>query len=145
MGTAVTALVASVSLVFSRPAVMDIDGQQVLSDVSPVIAGGVAYLPIRAVSDAAGAVTTYDAANGALTLRRGTNTLTMNVGQRNAVLNGRPIELSHAPFAVHGRVMVRGVDVAMMLDSNVKYDARHGRIDVRTPGAVVAGVPDTTP
>jgi hypothetical protein len=124
---------------------MDIDGQQVLSDVSPVTAGGVAYLPIRAVSDAAGAVTTYDAASGSLTLRRGTNTLTMNVGARRAMLNGRAIELSHAPFAVHGRVMVRGVDVAMMLASNVKYDARRGRIDVRTPGAVVAGVPDTTP
>jgi hypothetical protein len=138
-------LIASLSLVFSRPAVMDIDGQQVLSDVSPVTAGGVAYLPIRAVSDAAGAVTTYDAATGALTLRRGTQTLTMSVGQRHATLDGRPIELAHAPFAVHGRVMVRGIDVAMMLGSNVKYDARHGRIDVRTPGAVVAGVPDSSP
>jgi hypothetical protein len=38
--------------------------------------------------------------------------------------------------------MVRGSDVALALASAVKYDAVRGRIDVRTPGAVVAGVPD---
>ncbi len=133
------------SLASSQPASMDIDGQHLISDVAPVTAGGVAYLPIRAVSDAAGAVTSYDAADGSLTLRRGTDTMTMKVGDRRAILNGRAIELAHAPFAVHGRVMVRGIDVALMLASSVKYDASRGRIDVRTPGAVVAGVPDTSP
>jgi hypothetical protein len=145
LGTAATALVASLALAFSRPAVVDVDGQQVVSDVAPVTAGGVAYLPIRAVSDAAGAVTTFDAATGTLTVRRGTASLRMTIGDRRATLDGRPIELTHAPFTVHGRAMVRGVDVATVLASAVHYDVRHDRIDVRTPGAVIAGVPADSP
>ncbi len=124
---------------------MDVDGQRVVSDVAPVTANGVAYLPIRAVSDAAGAMTTFDVASQTLLVRRGTVTLRMKVGERKATLDGHPIELARAPFIVHGRAMVRGADVAMALGSAVRYDARRGRIDVRTPGAVVAGAPDDTP
>ena len=144
-GTAVTALIASVSLAASRPAVMAVDGQRVFSDVAPVTSGGVAYLPIRAIGDAAGANVSYDAATGGVTVRRGATTLTMTVGRRSATLDGHAIELAHAPFTVHGRAMVRGADVSVALASAVRYDVRRGRIEVRTPGAVVAGFPDDTP
>ncbi len=145
VGTAATALVASLSLAFSRPAVVNLDGQRVISDVAPVTAGGVAYLPLRAVSDAAGAVTTFDPANGTLLVRHGAVALRMKIGDRHATLNGRPVELAHAPFTVHGRAMVRGIDVANVLASAVHYDARRGRIDIRTAGAVVAGAPEDSP
>ncbi len=144
-GTAVVAVIASASLAFSRPAVMDIDGQQIVSDVAPVTAGGVAYLPVRVIGDAAGAVTDFNAERGEIVVRRGTSTLAMKLGERRAVLDGHAVELVHAPFIVHGRAMVRGVDVAAVLASNVRYDLRRDRIDVRTPGAVVAGAPDDTP
>ncbi len=144
-GTALVAVISSVSLAFSRPAVIDIDGQRIVSDVAPVTAGGVAYLPIRVVGDAAGAVTSFDPASRAIVVRRGASTLVMRIGQREATLDGRPVELAHAPFTVHGRAMVRGVDVSAVLASNVRYDARYDRIDVRTPGAVVAGAPDGGP
>jgi hypothetical protein len=141
-GTAAIALTASLALALSQPAILDVDGQRVVSDVSPVTTNGVAYLPLRAVSEAAGAATSFDARTSELTVRRGTAVLTMKIGDRHATLDGRPIELKNAPFTVHGRAMVRGSDVALALASAVKYDAARGRIDVRTPGAVVAGVPD---
>jgi hypothetical protein len=141
-GTAGIALTTSLALALSQPAILDVDGQRVVSDVAPVTTAGVAYLPLRAVSDAAGAETSFDARTNELTIRRGTAVLTMKIGERKATLDGRPIELKNAPFTVHGRAMVRGSDVALALASAVKYDAVRGRIDVRTPGAVVAGVPD---
>lgn len=137
-----TALVASsVSLVtaISRPAVIAIDGLRLPSDVAPVTAGGTAYLPVRAVTEATGARTTYDAARGEVVVRRGNDVLVVRVGQRRATLDGAPIELSHAPFTVHGRTLMPGADLARALGSIVKYDPLRGRIDVRTPGAVVAG------
>jgi hypothetical protein len=141
-GTALIALTASLSLALSQPAILDVDGQRVVSDVSPVTTGSVAYLPLRAVSEAAGADTTFDTRTDQLTVRRGTEVLTMKIGDRSATLDGRAIELKSAPFTVHGRAMVRASDVALALASAVKYDTARGRIDVRTPGAVVAGVPD---
>jgi hypothetical protein len=141
-GTAGIALTASLSLALSQPAVLDVDGQRVVSDVAPVTTGSVAYLPLRAVAEAAGAATSFDARTNELTVRRGTDVLTMKIGERAATLDGRAVQLKNAPFTVHGRAMVRGADVALALSSAVKYDAVRGRIDVRTPGAVVAGVPD---
>jgi hypothetical protein len=142
VGTAGIALTASLALALSQPAILDVDGQRVVSDVVPVTTAGVAYLPLRAVSDAAGAETSFDSRSNELTIRHGTAVLTMKIGERKATLDGRPIELKNAPFTVHGRAMVRGSDVALALASAVKYDAVRGRIDVHTPGAVVAGVPD---
>lgn len=143
--TAATALVASLALVVSRPAVINVDGQRIVSDVAPVTAGGVAYLPLRAVTDASGAETTYDAATGAIVVKHGAEVLRMQVGDRHATLNGNHLLLAHAPFTVRGRAMVRGADISLALGSAVKYDERRARVDVRTPGAVVAGAPDDTP
>ncbi len=142
VGTAGIALTASLALALSQPAILDVDGQRVVSDVSPITTNGVAYLPLRAVSDAAGAATSFDARTQELTIRRGTTVLRMKIGERHATLDGQDLVLKNAPFTVHGRAMVRGSDVALALASAVKYDALRGRIDVRTPGAVVAGAPD---
>jgi hypothetical protein len=140
----VKALLPSLRL-FLGTAVVSVDGQRVLSDVAAVTVGGSVYLPVRAVTEAAGARTTYDAKTGDLVVRRGADTLRMRVGDRVASLNGNPIRLTHAPFTVRGRAMVRGTDLASALGSAVSYDARRGRIDVRTPGAVFAGAPDDSP
>ncbi len=145
LGTAVIALTASLALAVSRPAIVNVDGQRVLSDVSPVTIGGAVYLPVRAVTEAAGARTTYDAKSGELQVRRGVDILRFRVGDRRATLNGNAIRFAQAPFTVRGRVMVRGTDLAAALGSAVSYDARRGRIDVRTPGAVFADAPDDSP
>lgn len=142
IGTASIALTASLALALSQPAVLNVDGQRVVSDVAPVTSGNVAYLPLRAVTEAAGAETSFDQRSNELIVRRGTSVLTMKIGDRNATFDGRPVELKTAPFTVHGRAMVRSSDIAFALASTVKYDAAHGRVDVRTPGAVVAGVAD---
>jgi hypothetical protein len=141
-GTAGIAFTASLAIALSQPAILDVDGQRIVSDVSPITSAGVAYLPLRAVSEAAGAATSFDARTNELTVRRGTTVLAMKVGDRHAMLDGHPLLLKNAPFTVHGRAMVRASDVALALASAVKYDVARGRIDVRTPGAVVAGVPD---
>lgn len=142
LATAAIALAASLAFAFSKPTDVSVDGQRVQSDVAPVTAGGVVYLPVRAVTAAAGARASYDARSGELIVRRGGDVLRMRLGQRRAYLNGAPIELSQAPFTVHGRAMMRGRDLAAALGSTYRYDARRDRVDVRTPGAVVAGAPD---
>lgn len=141
-GTATIATAASLALALAQPATIEVDGQRIVSDVAPVTVGNTAYLPLRAVSEAAGAVTSFNPRTNALIVRRGTDVLSMKIGDRRADLDGRPVTLKTAPFTVHGRAMVRGSDIALALASAVKYDVARGRIDVHTPGAVVAGVPD---
>ncbi len=143
--TAVTALVASLSLALSTPASITVDGQRLTSDVAPVTTLSGAYLPLRAVADAAGAQTSFDTADGQIVVRRGTDVLVMRAGTTAARMNGRSVQLVHAPFTVHGRTMVASATIASTLGSTVRYDAKHDRVVVRTPGVVVAGAADDTP
>ncbi len=145
VATAVTALVASLSLALSTPASISVDGQRLASDVAPVMTPSGAYLPLRAVADAAGAQTSFDTADGQIVVRRGTDVLVMRAGTTAARMNGRPVTLAHAPFTVHGRTMVASATIASTLGSTVRYDAKHDRVIVRTPGVVVAGAADDVP
>jgi hypothetical protein len=141
----VTALVASLSLALSTPASISVDGQRLASDVAPVTTLSGAYLPLRAVADAAGAQTSFDTADGQIVVRRGTDVLVMRAGTTAARMNGHAVTLAHAPFTVHGRTMVASATIASTLGSTVRYDAKHDRVVVRTPGVVVAGAADDTP
>ena len=145
VATAVTALVASLSLALSTPASISVDGQRLASDVAPVTTLSGAYLPLRAVAEAAGAQTSFDTADGQIVVRRGTEVLVMRAGTTAAKMNGRPVTLAHAPFTVRGRTMVASATIASTLGSTVRYDAKHDRVVVRTPGVVVAGAADETP
>jgi hypothetical protein len=142
IATAVTALVASVSIALSTPATLSVDGQRVVADVAPVTSGDQAYVPIRALTSASGGDTAFDAATGTITIRHGSDTLEMKLGQRTATLNGAPITLAHAPFVVRGRTMVGSTVVADAFGSKVRYDVKRARVEVRNPGVVVAGAPD---
>jgi hypothetical protein len=144
--TAATALVASLSLAFSTPATISVDGQRLASDVAPVTTlGGAAYLPLRAVADAAGALTSFDTSTGEIVVRRGTDVLVMRAGVSAAKMNGRTVTLAHAPFTAHKRTMVAGDTIATTFGSTVRFDRRHDRVVVRTPGVVMAGAADDTP
>jgi hypothetical protein len=143
--TAVTALVASLSLAFSTPATISVDGQRLASDVAPVTTPGGAYLPLRAVADAAGAQTSFDTSTGEIVVRRGTDVLVMRAGVSAAKMNGRTVTLAHAPFTAHKRTMVAGDTIATTFGSTVRFDRKHDRVVVRTPGVVMAGAADDTP
>lgn len=143
--TAAAALAASLSLALSTPATISVDGQRLASDVAPVTTPGGAYLPLRAIADAAGAQTTFDTDTGEVAVHRGTDVLVMRPGTTAARLNGHRVTLAHAPFTVHRRTMVAGDTIAATFGSTVRFDRKHDRVVVRTPGVVMAGAADDEP
>lgn len=138
LATGAIALAASSTLAFSKPATIDIDGQRIHSDVPAVTSGTKAYLPLRAVTAGLGAQVHYNKKTGAILLERGSERLKLRAGARTALLNGRKVQLSSAPFTVRGRTMVAGRTIERVLGPKVKYDARKARIDVFTTDTSVA-------
>jgi serine protease Do len=124
---------------------MSVDGQRIVADVAPVTTVGQAYLPIRAISEATGGMATFDESTRTISVRRGSSRLTMRLGERVAFVNGKRVLLSHAPFTVRGRAMVPSSIIADAFGSSVRYDAREAKVDVRTPGVIVAPFPDDAP
>jgi Copper amine oxidase N-terminal domain len=133
--TAAVALVVSVLLAFSRPAVMMVDGERVDSDVPPITTtSDHVFVPLRSIADALGAETTIDEKTGGVDVIRGNESLRLRVGDEHATLNGMPLTLKHAPFRVRGRVMVSLKTVATAFGVRASYDPRTARIDVLTAG-----------
>jgi hypothetical protein len=124
---------------------MSVDGQRIVTDVAPVTTVASAYLPIRAISEATGGTTTFDESSRTITVRRGRDVLKLRLGERAAVLNGKRVTLAHAPFTVRGRAMVPSSIIGDAFGSSVRYDARRAKVDVRTPGVIVAPFPDDAP
>jgi hypothetical protein len=129
----------------STPTTVSVDGQRIVADVAPVTTLGHTYLPLRAISEATGGTTSFDEPSRTITVRRGRDVLTLRLGERTAVINGKRLVLGLAPFAVRGRAMVPSSLIADAFGSSVRYDARQARVDVRTPGAIVAPFPDDNP
>ena len=145
IATTAVAVVTSLSLAFSQPTTLRVDGHRVVSDVPPVTVAREAYLPIRAVAEGLGAEARYDAPTGTIDFVHGADHLRVRIGDTHATLNGQPMTLKHAPFMVRRRAMISTAVIARALGSSVRYDNRTARIDVTTPGVVEAGAPDTTP
>lgn len=138
--TAAIALAVAVGLSLSRPVDVVVDGQHVLSDVAPVTtAANKVYVPLRAVADALGAETRYDAASDTIVVVRGEQQLRLRVGDTHAKLDGMPMTLKAAPFRVRGRVMVNMKAIARAFGMHVTYNPRTARIEMNTPGIIEAG------
>ncbi|MGZ3496462.1 MAG: copper amine oxidase N-terminal domain-containing protein [Vulcanimicrobiaceae bacterium] len=144
--TAAIALAVSMTLAFSRPIEVRVDGQRLISDVPPVsTSADKIYVPVRAVGDALGAETRYDDQSGVIAVIRGDQTLKLRVGDEHATLNGMPMTIKHAPFLVRDRVMVNVKAIARAFGVRVTYDNKTARIDVQTPGVIEAGAQPEAP
>jgi hypothetical protein len=139
LATVIVSLALSTMLAFSRPATIEIDGQSVHSDIPPVTTGRQAYLPLRAVTAWLGARVSYNKSTRSILVVRGSDRLKLRVGVRSAILNGRRIELSHAPFTVRGRTMVAAHTVERALGPRVRYNPGKSRIDVLTTASTGQG------
>jgi hypothetical protein len=142
LSTGLIALAASVTLAFSRPATIQIDGQSVHSDVPPVTTTHQAYVPLRAVTAGLGAQVSYNKSTGSISIIRGSDHLRLRVGEKKATLNGRAIKLSAAPFTVRGRTMVAMRTIERTLGPKVRYNPRKSTIDVYTTDTSVSADED---
>ncbi len=145
LATFVVAAFSAAMTSLSHPAALRVDGLSTVSDVPPVTTAKGAYVPLRAVATSLGADTNYDAQTGKIELLRADDTLRLRVGDRNATLNGKPLALKAAPFAVRGRTMVPLGVIARAFKTNVRYDKARARIDVMTAGPIDAAAQDDTP
>ncbi|MGH7661705.1 MAG: copper amine oxidase N-terminal domain-containing protein [Vulcanimicrobiaceae bacterium] len=141
--TGVLALVASTALAFSHPATIQIDGRRVTSDVPPVVTSNrQTYLPLRVVTSNLGARVSYDRRTRAITVVRGRDRLKLHLGRTTAVLNGKPVRLSHAPFTVRGRTMVAARTIERTLGPKVQYNPSKSTIDVVTNESATEAAPE---
>ena len=141
--TIVISATAALAMMAAEPPVMQVDSQEVVSDVPAVTVGSKAYIPLRPLARALGADMTYDAHTGTITILHGDDRLRLRINDHLAYLNGNRMTLKHAPFVVRGRTMVGLHVVGRAFGMQVSYDPILHRIAVTTPGIITAGTAQT--
>jgi hypothetical protein len=133
LATAVIAAGVAAVRAWSHPASLLVNGERVISDVSPVTHAREAFVPLRAVGESLGARITYDPKTGIIEVVRGEDDLRMHAGEHVASLNGNRMTFTRAPFELRGRTMVSLSVIAKAFGSNVYYDTAHAKINVVSP------------
>ncbi|MFD1359096.1 stalk domain-containing protein [Fictibacillus halophilus] len=113
-----------------------VNGQKVIfKDVSPTIINGRTMIPIRKVSEVIGeAKIEYN--NGNIKINNGVNYVSMNIGNKQVVKNGKSITIDVAPLLVKERTMVPVRFISEALDAKVGWNNQTYIVSINTETSI---------
>ena len=83
-----------------------VNGQTYTLEAAPIISSGRTMVPLRFVGEAFGAEFSYEASSKTIDITFRSDKITMQIGKKTAVVNGKEVALDVAPFIVNGRTLV---------------------------------------
>ncbi|NLD47272.1 MAG: hypothetical protein GX660_08735, partial [Clostridiaceae bacterium] len=105
-----------------------VNGQKKQMDISPIIANGRTFLPVRYVSEAVGASVKWEENIQMITLALDNNTIMLWVGKDYALVNGTSVPIDAAPFIQNGRTLIPVRFVGEKLGLKIDWDSQSQEI-----------------
>lgn len=95
-----------------------VNGQALLTDVTPIIYNGRTLAPMRSLFEAVGAEVTWYPEESKVVANKDDTSIQLIIGDENAIINGKEILLDVQPKIVDGRTLVplRFVSEALLMD-----------------------------
>jgi Copper amine oxidase N-terminal domain len=122
-----------------------IDGQAVSFDMPPMMMQGRVLVPLRGIFERLGATVDYDARTQHIVAVRGTQTVELTIGSRQARVNDTPTLLDVPALAVSGRTMVPLRFISEALGASVQWVEASRTILIGSPGAAAPPPPAAPP
>jgi len=116
-----------------------VDNQPIQFDVPPQMAYGRVLVPLRGVFERLGASVVWNDQTQTVLAQRGATSVSLVIGQNQAMINGQAVPVDVPPMVVGGRTMVPLRFVSQALGATVNWDANTSTVAIITNG--VAGVP----
>jgi peptide/nickel transport system substrate-binding protein len=116
----------------AQPITVMIDGRPQTYDQPPVVVDGHTMVPLRAIFEALGAAVRWDGATQTVTATRGTRTVTLTIGEAQALVDGRPITLAAPAQIIGERTMVPLRFVGEALGAEVQWLQQSSTVDITT-------------
>lgn len=118
-----------------------IDGQPVSFDMPPMMTQGRVLVPLRGIFERLGATVDYDARTQHIVAIRGTQTVELTIGSRQARVNDTPTLLDVPALAINGRTMVPLRFISEALGATVQWVEASRTILIGSPGAAAPPPP----
>lgn len=134
------ALCIAVPALAHPPITVYVDQQKVaFADQAPVIVDDRTLVPMRKIFEAMDADVTWDEPSQTITSTRGSDVVTMTIGQKQVYKNGKVVYTMDVPAQImQDRTMVPIRAVAVAFDANVAWDGMNYVIDITTDGSAAA-------
>lgn len=110
------------------------DGKKLDTDVNPQIQNGRVLVPVRSITEALGATVTWDGATRVVTIAKATTTVTLKIGNQEALLNGNPFTLDVPSVIVQNRTLVPLRFISEAMGADVDWDAKTRTVTVTSQG-----------
>jgi phosphate transport system substrate-binding protein len=137
-----TMMLGMIPVFASSPAIgIVIDGVRVNSDVAPVVRNGTTLVPVRVVSEALGAMVSYDVRAKTVTIDTAAVHIVLTIGSRTALVNGVPMVMLKPVETIRNRTMIPLRFVSEAIGAQVRYANNTATINYFTTvsGTVKAG------
>lgn len=130
------ALSIAVPALAHPPITVYVDQQEVVfADQAPVIVDDRTLVPMRKIFEAMDADVTWDEPSQTITSTRGSDVVTMTIGEKQVYKNGKVVYTMDVPAQImQNRTMVPIRAVAVAFDANVAWDGINYVIDITTDG-----------
>lgn len=128
------ALCIAVPALAHPPITVNVDQQEVVfADQAPVIVDDRTLVPMRKIFEAMDADVTWDEPTQTITSTRGSDVVTMTIGQKQVYKNGSVVYTMDVPAQImQDRTMVPIRAVAVAFDANVAWDGINYIINITT-------------
>lgn len=112
---------------------LEIDGEEKTFKKQPVIINDTAMVPMRELFEYCGAEVNYDASTGTVTAKRKGNSISIQPGNKTAVINGESVILPEAPYITDdGKTMLPTGAAWRALDLYVGWSAENRKVIITT-------------
>jgi plastocyanin len=128
----------------AQPISVVIDGKLQHYAIPPRLTAGHIIVPMREVFESLGASVAWDAETKQVRAMRGQTEIILTVGDRGALVDGKPVQLETAPAVARGAVFVPLRFISEALGANVTWQARARRIMIASAPAPPAAEPAMT-
>ncbi|MDQ6422198.1 stalk domain-containing protein [Paenibacillus sp. LHD-117] len=133
-------LVSGASVSAAAPSVpgiaVTIDGKKQSFSSAPVMKNGSVMVPFRNLFEALGATIQYDPATKTITATKDQTTVILQIGSKNAKIDGEDTVMAQTPFVEKGVTYVSARFVSESLGGMVEWDSVSRTVIVKTAKAV---------
>ncbi|WP_155985855.1 stalk domain-containing protein [Paenibacillus gorillae] len=116
----------------AKPISVYVDDKKLTLTTAPFTQDGVTLVPMRPIFDALGANVSWEATTETIIGSKFGVSISLKVGKKTAIVNGKPVKLDAAPLVRNGVTYVPARFIAEALDANVKWNSKDSSIRITT-------------
>ncbi|MDN4492157.1 copper amine oxidase N-terminal domain-containing protein [Ureibacillus aquaedulcis] len=117
-----------------------IDGNEISTDQPPIAQGGRTLVPLRAIFEGLKAKVNYNSANKTITATRGSTTIVLTLGSKNAIINNKAVQLDVPARVLANRTLVPVRFVSEAFGDDVVYNNSTKRVEITTKNNKVSNI-----